>query len=77
MDAFISKSDGVGALLSKITEFGQIDPASPTLFALENDAFIEAVNRWVTHPRKALSCPAVRIWDITIKTLARPRSQTR
>jgi CheY-like chemotaxis protein len=44
VDCFISKSDGIGALLSKITEFGQIDPASPTLFALENDAFIEVVN---------------------------------
>jgi hypothetical protein len=44
LDGFISKSDGIDALLSKITEFGQIDPASPTLFALENDAFIEAVN---------------------------------
>jgi len=30
MDGFISKSDGIGALLSKITEFRQIDPASPT-----------------------------------------------
>ena len=30
MDGFISKSDGIGALLSKITEFWQIDPASPT-----------------------------------------------
>jgi hypothetical protein len=38
----ISKSDGIGALLARITEFGQIDPARPTLFAPENDAFIEA-----------------------------------
>jgi hypothetical protein len=30
MDGFISKSDGIGALLSKITEFRHIDPASPT-----------------------------------------------
>ena len=44
LDGFVSKSDGVGALLSKITELGQIDPASPTLLALENDAFIAAVN---------------------------------
>ena len=44
VDGFVSKRDGVGALLSKIAEFGQIDPASPTLFALENDALIEAVN---------------------------------
>jgi hypothetical protein len=29
-DGLISTSDGIGALLSKITEFGQIDPASPT-----------------------------------------------
>jgi DNA-binding NtrC family response regulator len=43
-DGFISKSDGIGALLSKITEFGQIDAASPTLFALESSAFIKAVN---------------------------------
>jgi CheY-like chemotaxis protein len=43
-DGFISKSDGIGALFSKITEFGQIDPASPPLFALENDTFIEALN---------------------------------
>jgi DNA-binding NtrC family response regulator len=44
LDGFTSKSDGLDALLSKITEFGQIDPASPTLFVLENDAFMEAVN---------------------------------
>jgi hypothetical protein len=44
LDGFISKSDGIGARLFKITEFEQIDPASPTLFALKNDAFIEAVN---------------------------------
>ena len=44
VDGFISKSDGVRALLSKITEFGQIDPASSTRFALESDAFIKAVN---------------------------------
>jgi len=44
VDGFISQSDGVGALLSKITEFGPIDPASPTLFAIENGALIEAVN---------------------------------
>ncbi len=44
LDGFISKSDGIGALLSKITEFGQIDPARPPLFALENGALIEAVN---------------------------------
>jgi CheY-like chemotaxis protein len=44
VDGFIPKSDGVGALLSKITEFGQIDPASPTRFGLESDAFIEALN---------------------------------
>jgi DNA-binding NtrC family response regulator len=44
LDGFISKSDGIDALLSKITEFWQIDPASPTLFAIENVAFIEAVN---------------------------------
>jgi hypothetical protein len=28
-DGLISTCDGIGALLSKITEFGQIDPASP------------------------------------------------
>jgi CheY-like chemotaxis protein len=44
VDGFISKSDGISALLSKITEFGQIDPASPARFALESDAFMEAVN---------------------------------
>jgi CheY-like chemotaxis protein len=44
VDGFISKSDDIGVLLSKITELGQIDPASPTLFALASDAFIEAVN---------------------------------
>jgi CheY-like chemotaxis protein len=44
VDGFISKSDGIGALLSKITEFGQMDPASPARFALGSDAFIEAVN---------------------------------
>jgi len=44
VDGFISKSDGIGALLSKITEFGQIDPASPTRFARESDAFIAAMN---------------------------------
>ena len=44
LDGFISKSDGIGALLSTITEFGQIDPASPALFALEKDVFVEAVN---------------------------------
>jgi CheY-like chemotaxis protein len=44
LDGFISKGDGIGALLSKIAEFGQIGPATPTLFALENDAFIEALN---------------------------------
>jgi CheY-like chemotaxis protein len=44
LDGFISKSNGIDALLSKITEFEQIDPASPTLFALENDVFVEAMN---------------------------------
>jgi DNA-binding NtrC family response regulator len=44
LDGFISKSDGIDALLSRITEFWQIDPASPTLFAFDNDAFVEAVN---------------------------------
>ena len=44
VDGFIAKSDGVGALLSKIAGFGQIDPAGPALFVLENDAFMEAVN---------------------------------
>jgi CheY-like chemotaxis protein len=44
LDGFTSRSDGIDALLSKITEFGQIDAASPTLFVLENDAFMEAVN---------------------------------
>jgi len=44
LDGFTSKRDGIDALLSEITEFGQIDPESPTLFALENDAFVEAVN---------------------------------
>jgi CheY-like chemotaxis protein len=44
LDGFISKSDGIGALLSKIAGFGEIDPASPTLFAFESDALFEAVN---------------------------------
>jgi CheY-like chemotaxis protein len=43
-DGFISKSDGIGALLSKITELGRIDPASPARFARESEAFMEAVN---------------------------------
>jgi hypothetical protein len=51
----ISKSDGIGALLARITEFGQIDPASPTLFALENDAFIEAAF--------SSSCERRLVWD--------------
>jgi CheY-like chemotaxis protein len=49
LNGFISKGDGIGVLLSKITEFGitefgRFDPATPALFALENDAFIEAAN---------------------------------
>ena len=44
LDGFIPKSDGIGALLSKITEFGQVDAASSILFMPENDAFLEAVN---------------------------------
>jgi hypothetical protein len=44
LDGLVSTSDDISALLSKITEFGQIDPASPTLFALEIDGFIEALN---------------------------------
>ena len=41
LDRLISKSDGIGALLSKIGEFRQIDRANPAPFPLENDAFIE------------------------------------
>jgi hypothetical protein len=48
VDAFISQSDGIGALLSKITEFGQSIRQVPLFFALENDAFIEAVNQRAT-----------------------------
>jgi DNA-binding NtrC family response regulator len=44
LDGFFSKSDGIDSLLSQISEFWQIDPASPTLFALKDDAFVEAVN---------------------------------
>jgi hypothetical protein len=46
LDGFVSKSDGIGQLPSRITGFRQIDPAGPTLFALEHDALIEAVNWW-------------------------------
>jgi hypothetical protein len=48
LDGFVFKSDGIGELLSRITGFRQIDPAGPTLFALEHDALIEAVNWWAT-----------------------------
>jgi CheY-like chemotaxis protein len=44
LDGFISKSEGIEALLSKIVEFGQLDLAIPRLFAFESDAFIESVN---------------------------------
>lgn len=42
-DGFISRSDGIGAL-SKMTKFGQTDPASLTLFEPESDALIDVVN---------------------------------
>ena len=44
LDGFISKSEGIDALLSKIAEFGQLDLAEPALFAFESDAFLEGVN---------------------------------
>jgi DNA-binding NtrC family response regulator len=44
LDGCISNSDGIDALLSKITEFGQVDRQVPILFALENDAIVEVMN---------------------------------
>ena len=41
LDGFISKSEGIDALLYKIAEFGQLDLAEP---AFESDVFLESVN---------------------------------
>lgn len=37
IDAFIPKSDGIGPLIAKSAEFGQIDPPNSSLFIIHND----------------------------------------
>ena len=79
VDAFISQSDGIGALLSKITEFGQSIRQVPLFSRSRTIPIFEAVNHGhpENHPGNALSCPAGSIWEITIKNAWATPAQTR
>jgi CheY-like chemotaxis protein len=44
VDAFVAKSSGVFALIAKITDFEQLEPADSTLFNFESSTSIDAVN---------------------------------